>query len=152
MRIRNVTQEAKRAIGSVSPHLVNTGVMTYLEDDTLQRWTALVDFDHMSGPPRFVRESHNRFARGEKIPEVEPTSVLAFCPARAAIVMDHRVWHGGSPNVSHQYPSVLGRGGCRPMLFVHYAAPFYNEELSLFRGSLTGHIGAKQPRKLFMAA
>ena len=37
MRIRNVTQEAKRAIGSVSPHLVNTGVMTYLEDDTLQR-------------------------------------------------------------------------------------------------------------------
>ena len=98
----------------------------------------------MPGPPRFVRESHHRFMRGAQLPGVEPTSVLRFRPARAAIVMDHRIWHGGKPNVSHQYPSVWGRGCCGPMLSANYAAPFTMTSKQILFSSTTA---LRYPRK-----
>ena len=64
-----------------------------------------------------LRESHHRFMRRKIIPEAEPTSLLAF----------HGLWHGGSPNDSHQYLSDWGRGCCPSMLSVHYVAFLCNE-------------------------
>ncbi|CAE8731223.1 unnamed protein product [Polarella glacialis] len=83
---------------------------------------AMVDLDEQTGPPRFVRGSHLRTAREDVPPRElgEPPSVRAFCTAGSAIVMDQRVWHGGTCNVSQL---------ARPMLSVHYAGPRYSEDV-----------------------
>ena len=84
----------------------------------------MVDFDEKTGPPRFVPGSHLRAAAGETIPDPEPPSVLAYCTRGSAIMMDQRVWHGGTANTSSK---------ARPMLSVHFASPQY-DELKRVRG------------------
>merc|ERR1711937_1075538 len=78
----------------------------------------MVDFIEETGPPLFVPGSHWRYTQ-EDVPEQDPTgSVRAFCPKGSAIIMDMRVWHHGTANMSRI---------ARPMLAVHYAGPWYNE-------------------------
>merc|ERR1740121_1293380 len=65
----------------------------------------LVDLDDSTGPPRFLPGSHKRTASEDvPPPEQEPATVLAYCPAGSALLMDQRVWHGGTPNLSEPRP------------------------------------------------
>ena len=75
--------------------------------DELKVYFTTVDFDQQTGPPRYVRGSHHW--RGDPR---EVDSVLGFCPARPAIIMNMEVWHGGTANKS---------SSARPMLSVHYS-------------------------------
>eukprot|EP00435_Cladocopium_sp_Y103_P066434 s905_g28.t1 len=53
--------------------------------------------------------------------------VPLICPAGTAIIMDMRVWHGGTANKSST---------ARPMLSVHYAGPDYSEDVLKDGGSI----------------
>lgn len=81
-------------------------------------------------------------------PALEPQgSVSLICPAGTAIIMDMRVWHGGTANKSNV---------ARPMLSVHYAGPNYTEDVLRDGGSIpffgtcywTYHRGALDRRSL----
>merc|ERR1712048_550237 len=72
------------------------------------------------------------------VPKEDPHgSKRAFCPKGSAIIMDMRVWHRGTPNMSEI---------ARPMLSVHYAGPWYSESV-LKQGSMYWeyHVGAILP-------
>ena len=56
-----------------------------------------------------------------------PGCVPLICPAGTAIIMDMRVWHGGTANKS---------SAARPMLSVHYAGPDYSEDVLKDGGSI----------------
>ena len=87
---------------------------------TIKVYLTLTDLDAARGPPVFVPGSHLLYAAND-VPEVDPDgSKYAYCPCGSAILMDLRVWHHGSPNKS----SVA-----RPMLSLHYAAPWYCENV-----------------------
>lgn len=90
----------------------------------LKVYYTMVDFDDQTGPPRFVLGSHRRTA-DEDLPTTraeEPPTVRAFCPRGSALIMDMRVWHGGTPNLSNR---------ARPMLSAHFSAPWYDEDVHL---------------------
>ena len=64
----------------------------------------------------------------QDVPPVEPPGCIPLiCPAGTAILMDMRVWHGGTMNRSNT---------ARPMLSVHYAGPNYNEDVLKDGGSI----------------
>lgn len=66
--------------------------------------------------------------RWQDVPAFEPAGcVPLMCPAGTAIIMDMRVWHGGTENKSDT---------ARPMLSVHYAGPTYTEEVLRDGGSI----------------
>lgn len=83
-------------------------------------YVAMADLDESTGPPLFVPGSHWRYTQ-QDVPEDDPPgSKRAFCPQGSAIIMDMRVWHRGTPNLSEV---------ARPMLSIHYAGPWYNENI-----------------------
>eukprot|EP00747_Dinoflagellata_sp_TGD_P050828 gnl/TRDRNA2_/TRDRNA2_146984_c0_seq1.p1 gnl/TRDRNA2_/TRDRNA2_146984_c0~~gnl/TRDRNA2_/TRDRNA2_146984_c0_seq1.p1 ORF type:complete len:350 (+),score=53.16 gnl/TRDRNA2_/TRDRNA2_146984_c0_seq1:67-1116(+) len=87
---------------------------------TVKIYLTMTEFDEATGPPVFVPGSHLRFL-DEDVPKDDPENrKYAYCPSGSAIIMDMRVWHHGSPNKSQV---------ARPMLSLHYAAPWYNENV-----------------------
>jgi ectoine hydroxylase-related dioxygenase (phytanoyl-CoA dioxygenase family) len=80
----------------------------------------MVDLDHKTGPPLFVPGSHWKYTTEDVPAEDPPGSIFAYCRAGSAILMDMRVWHHGTPNHS----SIA-----RATLAVHYAGPWYNEDI-----------------------
>merc|ERR1712048_1137151 len=85
---------------------------------TVKVYFPLTDLDTATGPPVFVPGSHLLYSTHD-VPEGDPPgSQHAFCLAGSAIVMDLRVLHHGTPNNSQR---------ARPMISLHYAAPWYNE-------------------------
>lgn len=104
--------------------------MTFMDLPTpvVKVYFPIIDLDERTGPPRFVPGSHNLTAKQDvPPPDREPPTVRAFCPAGSAIIMDQRVWHGGTQNAS---------GSARPMLSVHYAGPRYSETVLRDGGSI----------------
>ncbi|CAE7403480.1 unnamed protein product [Symbiodinium natans] len=88
----------------------------------------VVDLDDEAGPPRFAKGTHKLTAQMDvPPPSQEPPTSRAFCPAGSAIIMDMRVWHGGTANTS---------AAARPMLSVHYAGPSYSEDVLKDGGSI----------------
>eukprot|EP00439_Symbiodinium_sp_Y106_P028880 s1655_g3.t1 len=91
----------------------------------------MVDLDEEVGPPRFAKGTHKLTPLMDAPPpSQEPPTVRAFCPAGSAIIMDMRVWHGGTANLS---------ATARPMLSVHYAGPAYSEDVLKDGGSIPLH-------------
>ncbi|OLQ00828.1 hypothetical protein AK812_SmicGene16473 [Symbiodinium microadriaticum] len=86
------------------------------------------DPENPVGPPRFAKGTHMLTPLMDAPPpSQEPPTVRAFCPAGSAIIMDMRVWHGGTANLSAM---------ARPMLSVHYAGPDYSEDVLKDGGSI----------------
>jgi len=90
--------------------------------NVLKVYYTMMDHDDITGPTRFVKGSHRRSARGENVKE--EGSILAYAPRGSAIIMDLRVWHGGTANKSPF---------ARPMIGAHYAGP-HTQELPIQRG------------------
>lgn len=88
---------------------------------------AMVDMDQEVGPPRFLPGTHELTAKQDVPPFDPPGCVPLICPAGTAIIMDMRVWHGGTANKS---------SAARPMLSVHYAGPDYSEDVLKDGGSI----------------
>merc|ERR1712139_547493 len=85
----------------------------------VKMYAPLVDMTEEVGPTRFVPGSHLCTMQG-KLPygkDFEAATVFATCPRGAAVLMDMRVWHGGSRNNS-KLP--------RPILGVHYGKSDYD--------------------------
>ena len=103
---------------------------------SVKAYFPLVELDEATGPPRFVGQSHHWFTQGYEAQEWEYK--LAYCPKGSAILMDQRVWHRGTSNRSQN---------ARPMLSVHYAAPFFQEEAfeALGRKRKHGHVNTQGP-------
>ena len=80
--------------------------------NVIKVYYTMMDHDDITGPTRFVKGSQRRSASGEKAKEEE--SILAFAPKGSAMIMDLRVWHGGTVNNS-QY--------ARPIIGAHYQGP-----------------------------
>lgn len=113
----------------------------------LKVYFPMVDFGARVGPPRFVPGSHWRTAHEDVPPPgaPEPPSVRTYCPQGSAIIMDQRIWHGGTPNAS---------AFARPMLSLHFAAPWYNEDMLNDGGGMQFyryHKGAVQESQLAQA-
>lgn len=131
-------QEMHADLGSrhkVGNHF-SSPVLTMNVPATVKVYLPLVSMDDTTGPPVFVPGSHLQYL-SEDVPEADPpSSKHAYCPGGSALIMDMRVWHHGTPNRSCM---------ARPMLAMHYAAPWYCENVltswsgywSYHRGCLT---------------
>jgi len=84
--------------------------------NVIKVYYTMMDHDDITGPTRFVMGSHRRSVRGEKVKEEK--SILAYAPRGSAVIMDLRVWHGGTANKSPF---------ARPMIGAHYQGPHTQE-------------------------